>query len=52
MVTYFRIGATAQVRVEIEALSPNGPYRLQVDHPAKKIVEYFMTPFDALVRHK
>lgn len=51
MVTFFSIGPNTNVRVELEALSPNGPYRLEVDHPAKKIVEYFDTPFEALVRH-
>ena len=33
------------------SMSPTGPYRLEVDHPAKRIVEYFNTPFDALLRH-
>jgi hypothetical protein len=51
MVSYFALGPHHNVRVELEALSPTGPYRLQVDHPAKKVVEYFDTPFDALVRH-
>ncbi len=51
MVTYFTLGPTTSVRVELEALSPTGPYRLEVDHPAKKVVEYFDTPFAALVRH-
>jgi hypothetical protein len=51
MVSYFALGPHANVRVELEALSPTGPYRLEVDHPAKKVVEYFDTPFAALVRH-
>jgi len=51
MVSYFSLGPTTSVRVELEALSPTGPYRLEVDHPAKKVVEYFDTPFAALVRH-
>ncbi len=51
MVSYFPLGPHANVRVELEALSPNGPYRLEIDHPAKKVVEYFDTPFAALVRH-
>jgi hypothetical protein len=51
MVSYFSIGQNTSVRVELEALSPTGPFRLAVDHPAKKIVEYFDTPFEALVRH-
>ena len=51
MVSYFSLGPNTSVRVELEALSPTGPYRLEVDHPAKKVVEYFDTPFAALVRH-
>jgi len=51
MVSYFSLGPTTNVRVELEALSPTGPYRLEIDHPAKKVVEYFDTPFEALVRH-
>jgi len=51
MVSYFKLGSHSTVRVELEALSPKGPYRLEVDHPAKKVVEYFDTPFAALVRH-
>jgi hypothetical protein len=51
MVSYFSIGPNTSVRVELEALTPTGPFRLEVDHPAKKIVEYFDTPFEALVRH-
>jgi len=51
MVSYFTLGPYANVRVALEALSPTGPYRLQIDHPAKKVIEYFDTPFAALVRH-
>ena len=51
MVSYFNVGPYSSIRVELEAMSPTGPYRLEVDHPAKKIVEYFTTPFAALVRH-
>ena len=51
MVSYFHVGPYANIRVELEALSPNGPYRLEIDHPAKRVVEYFDTPFEALVRH-
>jgi len=51
MVSYFNVGPYSNIRVQLDALSPTGPYRLEVDHPAKKIVEYFQTPFDALVRH-
>ena len=51
MVSFFTVGPYSNIRVELEALSPTGPYRLEVDHPAKRIVEYFNTPFEALVRH-
>ena len=51
MVSYFSLGPYTNVRVEIEAVTPTGPYRLEVNHPAKRLVEYFDTPFAALVRH-
>jgi hypothetical protein len=51
MVSFITLGPTLSVRVEISAVTPRGPYRLSVDHPAKKIVEYFDTPLAALVRH-
>jgi len=51
MVSFFNLGPYASVRVELRAVTPLGPYRLEVDHPAKKIVEYFDTPFAALLRH-
>jgi len=50
MVSYINLGH-AEVRVELSAVTPTGPYRLEVDHPEKKIVEYFDTPFAALLRH-
>jgi hypothetical protein len=50
MVSYINLGH-ADVRVELVAVTPTGPYRLEVDHPEKKIVEYFDTPFEALIRH-
>jgi hypothetical protein len=51
MVSFFNLGPYASVRVELTAVTPTGPYRLEVDHPAKTLVEYFETPFAALVRH-
>jgi hypothetical protein len=50
MVSYINLGH-ADVRVELVAVTPTGPYRLEVAHPEKKIVEYFDTPFEALIRH-
>ena len=51
MVSFFNLGPYSSVRVELTAVTPTGPYRLEVDHPAKTLVEYFETPFAALVRH-
>ena len=50
MVSFFNLGPYANIRVELTAISPTGPYRLEVDHPARRLVEYFDTPFAALVR--
>jgi len=50
MVSYIKLGH-AEVRVELVAVSATRPYRLEVDHPEKKIVDYFDTPFAALLRH-
>jgi hypothetical protein len=44
------LGEHAVVRIELVAVAPNGPYRLTVEHPAKRLVEYFESPFDALHR--
>jgi hypothetical protein len=51
MVSFFNLGPYTSVRVELLAMSARGPYRLTVDHPSRKVVEYFDTPFAALVRH-
>ncbi len=51
MVTFFNLGPNTNVRVELTAITPTGPYRLQVDHPSKSLIEYFETPFAALLRH-
>lgn len=51
MVTFFSLGPYTSVRVELTAVTPTGPYRLEVDHPAKTLIEYFETPFAALIRH-
>ena len=51
MVSFFNLGPYANVRVELTAVTPTGPYKLEVDHPARTLVEYFETPFAALVRH-
>jgi hypothetical protein len=48
--TFINLGPYAYVRVELLALSPNGPYRLTTEHPARKLVEYFDDASQALVR--
>jgi hypothetical protein len=51
MVSFINLGPYSYVRVELLPLTPNGPYRLTVEHPAKTLVEYFDTPFAAMTRH-
>ncbi len=51
MVSFFNLGPYVNVRIELTAVTPTGPYRLEVDHPSKTLVEYFETPLAALVRH-
>jgi hypothetical protein len=51
MVSFFSLGPYSNVRIELTAITPTGPYRLEVGHPARTLVEYFETPFAALVRH-
>lgn len=36
--------------MELVALDPSGPFRLIVDHPAKRLVEYFTSSREALCR--
>jgi len=51
MTSTFTINPSTTVKVELTSVTPQGPYRLEVTHPAKRIVEYFDTPFAALFRH-
>jgi hypothetical protein len=51
MVSFINLGPYSFVKVELLPLSPNGPYRLTIEHPAKMLVEYFDTPFEAMNRH-
>jgi hypothetical protein len=51
MVSFINLGPYSYVRVELLPLTPKGPYRLTVEHPAKTLVEYFDTPFEAMNRH-
>jgi hypothetical protein len=50
MVSFINLGPYSFVRVELLPLTPNGPYRLTVEHPAKTLVEYFETPLAAMAR--
>ena len=50
MVSYFPFGPVT-IRVELLEVSPDGPYRLQIEQPARKVVEHFDTLLAALVRH-
>jgi len=51
MVSFINLGPYSFVKVELLPLTPNGPYRLTIEHPAKTVVEYFDTPFEAMNRH-
>jgi hypothetical protein len=51
MISFINLGPYNYVRVELLPLTPNGPYRLTVEHPAKTLVEYYDTPFEAMTRH-
>lgn len=51
MISFVNLGPYVNVRIELTAVTPTGPYRLEVDHPSKTLVEYFETPLAALVRH-
>ena len=50
MVSFINLGPYSFVRVELLPLTPSGPYRLTVEHPAKTLVEYFETPLAAMSR--
>jgi hypothetical protein len=51
MTSLFTVAGGPTVAVELTAMTPTGPYRLEVTHPAKHLVEYFDTPWAALSRH-
>ncbi len=51
VISMFTVDSGAAVTVQLTAVSETGPFRLEVTHPAKHIVEYFDTPWDALTRH-
>jgi hypothetical protein len=48
--TYLSLGPQLAVRVLLSAESENGPFRLVVEHPAKRLVEYFNTEAAAISR--
>jgi hypothetical protein len=41
---------TTAVQLELVALHPSGPYRLTVNHPATRFVEYYKTSAAAVER--
>ena len=41
---------TTNARMELVALEPDGPFRLIVDHPARRLVEYFTSSSEAMGR--
>ena len=45
-----RLTPTTSARMELIAVEPEGPFRLTVDHPAKRLVEYFTSSSEALGR--
>ena len=45
-----RLTPTTSARMELVALEPGGPFRLTVDHPARRLVEYFASSSEALGR--
>ena len=47
---FIGLGPFACMRLELLALTPTGPYRLTIEHPSKRLIEYFDTPTAALVR--
>jgi len=51
MISFINLGPYSYVRVELLPMTPHGPYSLTVEHPAKTLVEYFDTPFEAMNRH-
>lgn len=51
MTSLFTLAGGPTVAVELTAMTPTGPFRLEVTHPARHLVEYFDTPWAALSRH-
>jgi hypothetical protein len=45
-----RLTPTTSARLELVALEPGGPFRLTVEHPARRLVEYFTISSEALGR--
>jgi len=48
--TIIQLTPTTSARMELVALDPDGPFRLTVEHPATRLVEYFTTSVDAISR--
>jgi len=45
-----RLTPTTSARMELIAVEPAGPFRLTIDHPARRLVEYFTSSSEALGR--
>jgi hypothetical protein len=45
-----RLTPTTSARMELVALERDGPFRLIVDHPAHRLVEYFTSSTEAMGR--
>lgn len=50
MKTVIYLSPTATARMELEALQPAGPFRLILEHPSSRIVEYFDSSTAAIDR--
>jgi hypothetical protein len=50
--TIIQLTPTTSARMGLVALEPDGPYRLTVDHPATRLVEYFTSSRRAIGRWK
>ncbi len=47
----FRLDPSTTVTLQLTAVTPEGPYRLEITDPEKQLVEHYDTAFEALLRH-
>jgi hypothetical protein len=50
LVSRLPIGQQGEIRIELSATTRLGPFRLTIDHPAARVVEYYVTLDEALRR--